>query len=278
MNDPLPASSTAQDSPANPPKPNLLRIVLFSILGVMVLAAAYEYGIVRRSYKSAEKSIDDMIEKLGMAEAGKAPTPQDVQTAIGKKPVAGTEDKGEYFQEHYQWRSWRPWLTYDIYVVYDHSDPPQLYNTTRPEPPTSGDVPGKPVVVDLSNYPAADGPGPGVPGGPPAGGYYGPGGAGRPGGGRPGRPGSEEDAQANRPPLEPDADAKESDSEANAPTATVDAPASKTPDPAATGDEPSPASTDSPASKPPADDSKGDAPKEGSAQEEGPENSAQPNP
>jgi hypothetical protein len=121
-------------------KPNVLRIVLFAILAVMIVALIYEYGMVRPSYKSAETAIDDLIEVRGMAD--KEPiTPQVVQARFGKTPVGGTQDKGDYYLEHYRWVRGLPWQTYNIYVVYDHTEPPRLFNSTRPHPPTPNEVP-----------------------------------------------------------------------------------------------------------------------------------------
>jgi hypothetical protein len=135
-------------------------MVLFAILAVMIVALIYEYGFVRRSYKAAEVAVDDFVDQR----TGDVVTPSLVRATLAKEPVGGLQDKGDYLLEHYQWTRWLPWKTYDIYVVYEQTDPPQFFNSTRPNPPGPGELP---TVFDMS-YVEPGGPGPGVPGGPPA--------------------------------------------------------------------------------------------------------------
>jgi hypothetical protein len=160
MNEPALPPQTA--SPVETESPSLVRRVLFSILAVMIVALIYEYGFVRRSYKAAETAVDDFVDQRGAAVEGQAITPQVVQAAIGKTPTGGLQDKGDYYLEHYKWVRWLPWKSYDIYVIYDHSDPPRLFNTTRPEPPGPGDVPYPELALEPPAI--APGPGPGYPG------------------------------------------------------------------------------------------------------------------
>jgi hypothetical protein len=158
------APATSSPSGASEtPKPNVLRIVLFSILAVMIVALIYEYGFVRPSYKAAETAIDDLIETRGVADTGPI-TPQVVQARFGKAPAGGTQDKGEYFLEHYRWVRGLPWQTYNIYVVYDHSEPPLLFNSTRPGPPGPNEVPSKVVPLAPDALSSEGGAEPGAPG------------------------------------------------------------------------------------------------------------------
>ncbi|MBW3596126.1 MAG: hypothetical protein KY475_02495 [Planctomycetes bacterium] len=148
MNEHEPASSPdAAPAPQHEAaKPNLLRTILFAILAVMVVALVYEYGFMLRSYRAAENNIDQMIEDRHLEPV----TPEGVQAKFGKQPVSGLEDKGHYYLEHHRWRRWLPWRTFDIYVVYDDTDPPTLYNASRPGPPRADEVPGKqPVLTEL---------------------------------------------------------------------------------------------------------------------------------
>jgi hypothetical protein len=120
-------------------------MLLFAVLAVMIVALIYEYGFVRRSYKAAETAVDDFVEQRN---ADSVTTPEVVQARIGKAPTGGLQDKGDYYLEHYKWVRWLPWKSYDIYVVYEHSDPPRLFNTTRPNPPGPTEVPVTAVAYD----------------------------------------------------------------------------------------------------------------------------------
>jgi hypothetical protein len=158
------STTPAPDTSVPAEKPSLLRIVLFAVLAVMVVALIYEYGFVRRSYKAAETAVDDFVEHRNRdLEDASAVTPEVVQEKLRKTPKGGLEDKGDYYLEHYQWVRWLPWKTYDIYVVYEKSDPPQLFNTTRPDPPGPGEVPYDGIAFDPASIP------PGTPLGPPPG-------------------------------------------------------------------------------------------------------------
>jgi hypothetical protein len=148
MSDPTPAAA-----PPEAEKPNFLRKVLFAVLAVMIVALIYEYGIVRRSYKAAEAAVDDFVDQR----TSEAITPQAVQARLGKAPNGGLQDKGDYYVEHYKWVRWLPWKSYDIYVVYEHTDPPRLFNTTRPDPPTANEVPVVGLAYDPASAPPGDG-------------------------------------------------------------------------------------------------------------------------
>jgi hypothetical protein len=107
----------------------------------MLVALIYEYGFILPSYRNAETTIDDLVDSQ-MDGLSKEPiTPEQVHEKFGKQPAGGLQDKEHYYVEHYQWRRWLPWKTFDIYVVYEHSDPPNLFNATRPDPPTRGEIP-----------------------------------------------------------------------------------------------------------------------------------------
>jgi hypothetical protein len=154
MNEPTPAIGPEELPEAE--KPNVVRIALFATLAVMIVALIYEYGFVRRSYKAAENAVDTFVEGRGATDD--LATPEVVQAALGKTPVGGLQDKGDYYLEHYQWTRWLPWKTYDIYVVYEHRDPPVLFNTTRPLPPGPTEVPARGVAFDpaLLDAPGGD--------------------------------------------------------------------------------------------------------------------------
>ncbi len=137
MNEHAPA--TAASPNADRPQTSALRKVLFGVLAIMLIALAYEYGYVLPSYRRAETAIDNLLDR--QIQKDTTPTVKDVQAAMGKQPSGGLEDKGHYFVEHYQWRRGLPWQTFNIYVIYDHADPPQLYYATRPDAPTQSDVP-----------------------------------------------------------------------------------------------------------------------------------------
>lgn len=155
------SASTTPPSTGEPSKPNLLRKVLFGILAVMVLLLIYEYALVWPSYKSAEKAVDDLLEGR-IATANGPATPEEVRAVFGKEPVGGLQDKGTHYLEHYRWRRALPWQTLNLYVIYEHTDPPRLFNSTRPLPPLESDVPfsgspstGAPATADTAESDAA---------------------------------------------------------------------------------------------------------------------------
>lgn len=161
------SASTSPPTTGEPSKPNLLRKVLFAILAVMVVLLIYEYALVWPSYKSAEKTVDDLLDRR-IATADGPATPEEVQAAFGKTPVDGLQDRGNHYLEHYRWRRALPWQTLNLYVIYEHTEPPRLFNSTRPEPPLESDLPFSGVgPKEYAPPPGTAEPGP-TPGAPPA--------------------------------------------------------------------------------------------------------------
>jgi hypothetical protein len=141
MNERKHTSSAASTVTTGKARKNVSRTILFAILAVMIVALIYEYGFVLRSYRAAESAIDDMVDTATDSRGEEPITPEQVRERFRKQPTRGLQDKEHYYVEHYQWRRWLPWNTLDIYVVYEHSDPPNLFHTTRPEPPGPSEIP-----------------------------------------------------------------------------------------------------------------------------------------
>lgn len=146
MNEPEQTTSSAS-SPDHPRKPNVVRMVLFAVLAVMVVALVYDYGYARPAYEAAATAIDDLLDAKMNATREKPVTSEDVRSTFRRESVSGLVDKGHYYEEHYQWRRGLPWQTLDIYVVYEHGDPPVLFNASRPGPPAANELPARQLAA-----------------------------------------------------------------------------------------------------------------------------------
>src|SRR6478672_10681318 len=83
-----PAAPSSTESP--PPKSSGARlIVLLGLLGLVIGAYAYDYGVARPAVDAAEKKVNDFVDasnRLGVKE-GAPVTPEDVHKEIGMKPT-----------------------------------------------------------------------------------------------------------------------------------------------------------------------------------------------
>lgn len=102
--DPLAApSSTA--SP--PPKSSGARlIVLLGLLGLVIGAYAYDYGVARPAVDAAEKKVNDFVDarnRLGVKE-GSPVTPDDIHKELGIRPTFVEEHAADHYEiEYYCW-------------------------------------------------------------------------------------------------------------------------------------------------------------------------------
>jgi hypothetical protein len=141
-----PAASDADAQTSSP-----LRVALFAILAVMLLALAYDYLWARRQLSDADKAIQALLAPAdtgATVTSAEPSTISDVQKAIGRAPSEETEGQ-TYLLEKYSWRAGLPWKTHDLYVVYTKSKPPMLHCVSAGVPPGSDQLPMK-KLSDMS--------------------------------------------------------------------------------------------------------------------------------
>lgn len=138
---------------------NLLRVVLFLVLGYLILAMAYDFLYVFKTHKETFKALEQKItdEATRSADDVKAKGPfgpQEVQEFIGFAPSVPLEEKGHYAHERYSYRRGLLFQTLNLDVYYKkigdklavtsvaHTD--EDIAEATPQPPA---VPG-PIIED----------------------------------------------------------------------------------------------------------------------------------
>lgn len=144
---------------------NLLRVVLFLVLGYLILAMAYDFLYVFKTHKETFKALEQKItdEATRSADDVKAKGPfgpKEVQDFIGFAPSVPLEEKGHYAHERYTYRRGLLFQTLNLDVYYKkigdkfavtsvaHTD--EDIAEATPQPPA---VPG-PIIEDTKTEPA----------------------------------------------------------------------------------------------------------------------------
>ena len=140
----------AEDAVVAKKNPWPLRIVLFAILALMILALLHDRS-ANKQYLAAWDRIDRLQEEKN-AQPGELTTgPEAVREAMeGHVSVSGTpEAVDHYFREIYQWRRGLLLNRYFIYVLYQKTnDGPRLYAAFQGREPEADELPSKPLQGD----------------------------------------------------------------------------------------------------------------------------------
>jgi hypothetical protein len=117
-------------------------VILFSLLGLMVVALAYDYKVARPSVTAAEATVADLNREVNAFGGTKAMTNIDVQKALNRKPTR-TFTVGSYQVEQYSWRSGLLFRSHNYYAVYRSIAGKLLFQMHFPYvlPPGVGDTP-----------------------------------------------------------------------------------------------------------------------------------------
>lgn len=151
-------TSVPQKSPspqANTPAPssNILRIVLFLVLGYMVFALAYDYLYVFKTHEAKFQELTKMVETETSRSADdrkeKGPLgPKAVQEMMGFGPASPLEKKEHYSHERYTFRRGLPFMTRNIdvfYKQYQGDSEPGIYSVAHTEQDLETATPTGPV-------------------------------------------------------------------------------------------------------------------------------------
>jgi hypothetical protein len=99
---------------------SLLRMLLFGVLGLLVLALGYDYLWARKQHQEAVAVIESLIADPSAAQVVSEAEPitaERIETAINRQPTEKS-DGATYELHRYSWRSGLPWRTHNIYVIY----------------------------------------------------------------------------------------------------------------------------------------------------------------
>ncbi len=94
-----------------------VRIALFALLGVLVIAIAYDYLYARPAVDKAYDKIAALNNDMNVSAGAKVLKSDDIHAALGRQPTTVLKED-PFTIEVYQWRAGLPWRTYDYYVVY----------------------------------------------------------------------------------------------------------------------------------------------------------------
>jgi len=112
-----------------PPKKNssalIIRIVLFSVLGLLVCALTYDRLVALPARNAGYDTVLAMLDKAVVAE--------DVKEALGQKP-SSTYEGEDYFVEVYSWRAGYLVNSHSIWVIYSPKNTGLLYGVTEKKP------------------------------------------------------------------------------------------------------------------------------------------------
>ena len=121
-----------------------MRTALFVILGIMVLALAYDFLWARRQQSAAAEQVQALMDApppAGQAVIKAEPiTHEQVIAAVGCDPAEESEGN-TYYLERFSWRSGLPWRTHDLYVIYTKGKPRLLHDFSVGQPPERHQLP-----------------------------------------------------------------------------------------------------------------------------------------
>jgi hypothetical protein len=111
-------TSPSKNSDGAPAKPGRLRqIILFTLLGLMLMAAAYDYIIARPNVDKAYDQISQLNNSMNSASMSKQTLNTDIHKEINRTPEK-TYTQGPYRVEVFSWMAGLPFRTHDLYAVY----------------------------------------------------------------------------------------------------------------------------------------------------------------
>ncbi|NNE01102.1 MAG: hypothetical protein HKN47_27620 [Pirellulaceae bacterium] len=126
-------SQTDAQVPTEPPKSTgdkVRKLILFSLLGIMVVALAYDYRIARPAVNTAYDIITTESEKMNKV-GDSVFTNSDVQKLINKTPTSSFAD-GYDLVEVYSYNGGIPGRPHNLYAVYKpHGDKQMFYRHSK---------------------------------------------------------------------------------------------------------------------------------------------------
>jgi len=126
-----------------------LRIILFVLLGLSLVGAAYDFLWARKQHRAAATRIDELLALKATGETITTiePTTADqVHKAMMCQPVQTIEEDA-YLEERYSWRSGLPWRTHDIHVIYNYQQPRQVHDFSVGTKPAPSQYPVRPPAA-----------------------------------------------------------------------------------------------------------------------------------
>ncbi len=142
-------TSAAPPSTATVPSPSsgARLIVLLGLLGLVIGAYAYDYGVARPAVDAAEKKVNDFVDarnRLGVKE-GSPVTPDDVHKELGMKPTFVEKHPKDYYEvEYYCWWGHVPVINlrrHFLALVYVGDEPRRFSSHHKNEVPPAEALP-----------------------------------------------------------------------------------------------------------------------------------------
>jgi hypothetical protein len=146
-------TSTAPSSshPAPPPSSGARLVVLLGLLGLVIGAYAYDYGVARPAVDEAGKKVDEFVDarnRMGVKE-GAPVTPDDIHKELGMKPTfvqkyPGDKNNSGYEIEYYCWWGHVPWVNmrrHFLALVYIGDEPRRFSSHYKNEVPPAEALP-----------------------------------------------------------------------------------------------------------------------------------------
>ncbi len=139
----------SQQTPASTSelKSSPLRTVLFVILGVMIVALAYDYLYARQQPNAVATKILPQIDATSAVSNVDPKSMDEVIEIVGRDPIEKTEESN-YWRIKYSWRAGLPWKTYDLYIVFTKGDPPIYFSHSVGDEPV--DYPAESLSNSMS--------------------------------------------------------------------------------------------------------------------------------
>jgi hypothetical protein len=137
------ASASPQPTAATAPPPSsgARLIVLLALLGLVIAAYGYDYGVARPAVDAAEKKVNDFVDasnRLGVKE-GSPVTPDAIHKELGMQPTFVEKHPDEHYEvEYYCWWGRVPVLNlrrHYLSLVYIGDEPRRFSSHHKNEPP-----------------------------------------------------------------------------------------------------------------------------------------------
>jgi hypothetical protein len=120
-----------------------MRLVLFSVLGLLVVALAYDFLVARPGQAGAAEKVRALMTDAGgagMISNAEPVNHEQVREALGCEPTS-TEERETCYIERFSWRSGLPWRSHDLYVIFTKTKERYLHDISVGQPPEAGQLP-----------------------------------------------------------------------------------------------------------------------------------------
>jgi hypothetical protein len=140
-------SAAPASTSTRPPSSGARLIVLLGLLGLVIGAYAYDYGVARPAVDAAEKRVNDFVDarnRLGVKE-GSPVTPDAVHKELGMKPTFVEKHPADYYEvEYYCWWGHVPVINlrrHFLALVYVGDEPRRFSSHHKNEVPPAEALP-----------------------------------------------------------------------------------------------------------------------------------------